>query len=176
VDTRSIHCGVLAVVVAVAALALLPASARASVSPTSTVSGAEYSATSTEGKFLGFSWGSTGETGFWRADIVHQPLSQTCYLTPTGCAIAPGGSILLATSSGEIVNGAFTGGSVTLVREAPGCGTQIFHVVGQLATSAGAAVFDVALIHNRVFFGGCLTVSATVGPDQADGIPGTLSF
>jgi len=176
VGTRSTRCGALAVVLVVAALALLPATARASVSPTFTISGAEYAATSTEGKFFGFARGSAGDTVFWHADVVHQPLSAACSLTSTGCAVAPGGSILVVTSSGDIVSGAFTGGSITLVREAPGCGTQLFHVVGQLQTSAGPAVFDVALTHNRVFFGSCVTVSATVGPDQGDAVPGTLSF
>jgi hypothetical protein len=176
VGTRSTRCGALAVVLVVAALALLPATARASLSPLFTVSGAEYAATSTEGRFFGFARGSAGETGFWHADVLHQPLATTCYLTSTGCAVAAGGSILVVTSSGDIVSGAFTGGSITLVREAPGCGTLLFHVVGQLQTSAGSAVFDVALTHNRVFFGSCVTVSATVGPDQGDAIPGTLSF
>jgi hypothetical protein len=173
--THSLRLGA-AVVVAAAALSLLPGAAKATVSLTYAVSGVEYSATATEGKFAGFATGSGGDAGVWNADVIHEALSASCYLAATGCAIDPGGSILLVTSRGDIVGGFFAGGSITLVRQASGCGRQIFHVVGHLATSGGSAVFDVALIHYRVFLGGCLTISATVGPDSADGIPGTLSF
>jgi hypothetical protein len=111
--------------------------------------------TATEGKFAGFATGSRGDPCVWNADVIHEALSASSYLAATGCAIDPGGSILLVTSCGDIVGGFFTGGSITLVRQAPGCGRQIFHVVGHLATSGGSAVFDVALIHYRVFLGRC---------------------
>jgi hypothetical protein len=162
------------VALAAAAVALLPSAAKATISPTYAVSGVEYSATSTEGKFAGYANGSTGDRGFWNTDVVHQPLSASCLTT--GCAIDPEGSMLLKTSRGDVVSGSFSGGSITLVRQAPGCGSQIFHVVGHLATNAGAAEFDVALTHYRVFLGGCVSIFATIGPDQVDGIPGTLSF
>jgi hypothetical protein len=174
--THSIRLGAVVGVIAVAALALLPGAARATISPTYAVSGAEYSATSTEGRFAGTANGSTGDTGLWNADVIHQALSASCYSSPPGCAITAGGSIALVTSGGDIVSGSFTGGSITLVRQAQGCGQQVFHVDGHLATSAGSADFNVALTHYRVFLGSCVTVFATVGPDPADGIAGTLSF
>jgi hypothetical protein len=174
--THSIRLAAVVTVLAAAALALLPAAAGATISPTYAVSGAEYSATSTEGKFAGFANGSAGDTAFWNAEVVHQPLSSSCYSAPAGCAINSGGSIGLVTRGGDVVAGFFTGGSITLVRQSPGCGQQLFHVVGHLATSAGGAVFDVALTHYRVFLGSCVTVFATVGPDPVDGVPGTLSF
>ena len=161
---------------AVGALVLLPGVAGASVSPTYSVSGAEYSATSTEGKFTGRAHGSAGDTALWNADVKHAPLSSSCFSGPPGCAVT-GGSVELVTSGGDVVSGAFTGGGITLVRQAAGCGKQIFHVVGHAATTAGAATFDVALTHYRTsIFGVCVTYSATVGSDLADGIPGTLSF
>ena len=161
----------------VGAVALLPSVAGATVSPTYKVSGAEYSATSTEGKFSGYATGSAGDTALWNADVKHAVLSSGCISGPPGCAIVPGGSIALATSGGDRVAGSFTGGSITLVRQAAGCGRQIFHIVGQLTTNAGTATFDVALTHYRVsIFGACVTYSATVGSDVGDGIPGTLSF
>jgi hypothetical protein len=172
----SIRFGLIVVVIAAGALALLPGVARATVSPTYRVSGAEYSATSTEGKFTGYAFGSTGDAAVWNADVEHAPLSASCYSSPPGCAIVPGGSIALVTSRGDSVGGAFTGGSIRLVRQAAGCGRQIFHIVGQLATTAGAATFDVALVHYRTWIGVCVTYSATVGADTADGIPGTLGF
>jgi hypothetical protein len=174
---RSMRVGVLAGLVVAATLALSPGVAGAAVSPTYAVSGAEYSATSTEGKFAGYALGSTGDTALWNADVEHQALSAGCYSGPPGCAIVPGGSITLATSHGDDVAGSFTGGSITLVRQASGCGKQVFHIVGALATNVGAATFDVALTHYRTsVFGLCVTYGATVGPDAADGIPGTLSF
>lgn len=173
----SVRIGTIALVLVLGAFVLVPGVAKATVSPSYGVSGAEYSATSTEGKFAGYALGSTGDTAGWSADVRHAPLSATCYSGPPGCAIVPGGSIALVTSRGDSVGGSFTGGSITLVRQASGCGRQIFHIVGQLATSAGPATFDVALVHYRTsIFGFCLTYSATVGSDLPDGIPGTLSF
>jgi len=170
----SIRIGVI-VAVAAAALALLANVAGATVSPVYTVSGAEYSASSTEGKFAGYALGSAGDTAVWNADVKHQALSASCYAS--GCAIIAGGSIVLATSGSDSVAGSFTGGSITLLHQAAGCGKQIFHIVGQLTTTVGAATFEVALVHYRTsIFGSCVTYSATVGPDAADGIPGTLSF
>jgi hypothetical protein len=111
----------------------------------------------------------------WNVDVVHQALSSSCWTS--GCAIDPGGSISLATSRGDIVTGSFTAGSVKLVRQASGCGKQIFQVVGDLSTTKSSAVFDVALTHYRVMiFGSCISYSATIGADSADGIPGTLGF
>jgi hypothetical protein len=172
----SIRLGALVGVVAAAALALLPGGAEATVSPTYAVSGAEYSATPTEGKFAGTANAGAGDAALWKADVLHQALSASCYSGPPGCPITAGGSITLVTSGGDIVSGSFTGGSITLVRRALGCGQQVFHVDGQLATSVGSADFNVALTHYRVFLGSCVTVFATVGPDPTDGIPGTLSF
>jgi hypothetical protein len=175
--TRSIRMCALVGAVVATAFALLPGVARAAVSSTYTVSGIEYSATSTEGKFAGYAIGSSGDTALWNADVKHEPLSASCYLS--GCLIVPGGSIALATSGGDTVSASFTGGSITFVRQDSGCAKQIFHVVGEVATGLGdgTATFDVALTHYRKsIFGVCVTYGATIGPDTTDGIPGTLSF
>jgi hypothetical protein len=174
--TSSIRPGVAAAVVAVAVSALFTGAARATVSSGYAVTGAEYSATSTEGKFAGFATGGAGDDALWRADVLHQALTTSCLSAPAGCLITAGGSLGLVTRRGDTVTGAFTGGSITLVRQEPGCGKQVFHVVGQLTTSAGTAVFDVALTHYRVLIGTCQAVFATIGADPGDGIPGTLSF
>ena len=175
--TRSIRMGVLVGAVVAMAFVLLPGAAGAAVSATYKVSGFEYSATSTEGKFAGYAVGSSGDAALWNADVEHQALSASCLLS--GCSVLPGGSIAIATSGGDTVGGSFTGGSITLVRQDAGCAKQIFHVVGEVATSFGdgTATFDVALTHYRKsFFGQCVTYSATIGRDTTDGIPGTLSF
>ena len=173
----SVRRGAIVLGLVVGTLALVPGVAGATVSPAYAVSGAEYSATSTEGKFAGYAHGSTGDAAAWNADVKHAALSPTCLSEPLGCAIAPGGSVALVTSRGDRPGGSFTGGSITLVRQAYGCGRQIFHIVGQLATTVGPAALDVALVHYRTsIFGICVTYSATVGSDLADGIPGTLSF
>jgi hypothetical protein len=175
--TRSIRMGVLVGAVVATAFVLLPGVAGAAVSSTYKVSGFEYSATSTEGSFAGRAVGSSGDAALWNADVKHEALSSSCLLS--GCSILPGGSIALATSGGGTVGGSFTGGSITLVRQDGGCGKQIFHVVGEVATNFGdgTATFDVALTHYRAsLFGHCVTYSATIGRDATDGIPGTLSF
>jgi hypothetical protein len=175
--TRSVQFGVLVGVAVATALALVPGVARATVSSTYRVSGVEYSATSAEGKFVGYAVGSSGDAALWNADVRHEALSASCYLS--GCVVLPGGSIALVTSGGDSVGGSFTGGSITFVRQDSGCAKQIFHVVGEVATSFGdgTATFDVALTHYRKsIFGVCVTYSATVGPDTTDGIPGALTF
>jgi hypothetical protein len=152
----------LALVVALlAALCALPATAVAAVSPSYTVSGVEVAATTTQGTFVGTAQGSTGDSAAWKAVVQHQELRSSCWTT--GCTITPGGSLSVVNDQLSTITGSFTGGSVTLISGASGCGIQTFHVVGNAATSVGARTFDVILTHYRVsIFGSCISYFATV--------------
>jgi hypothetical protein len=129
----------------------------------------EYSATSAEGKFVGYAVGRSGDAALWNADVRPEALSPSCY--PSGCLVLPGGSIALVASGGDSVRGSFTGDSITLIRQDSGCAKQIFHVVGEVETSFGdgTATFDVALTHYRKsIFGVCVTYGASIGPDTTE--------
>jgi hypothetical protein len=142
-------------------LGVLVPAAAAATSSAYNVSGIELAATSTQGTFAGTAHGSEGDSAVWKAVVQHQALSSSCLAT--GCAISSGGSFSLLNNQLSTITGSFTGGSVTLVGQAPGCGRQEFDVVGNLATTAGAGVFDVTLTHYRVqLFGSCITYFATV--------------
>ena len=80
---------------ALAAAVALPATVlAATVSDTYTIRGAEYYATSTQGRFAGTASGNTGDTATWQATVNHTPLTDTATIT---------------------------GGSARLVDFAPGC-------------------------------------------------------
>ena len=134
----------------------------ATVSATYTIRGAEYYATSTQGRFAGTASGNTGDSATWQATVNHTPLTDTATIT--------GGSARLATSRLVIVRGAFSGGDVTLVNRAPGCGTETYAVNGTLedvtrsdSSAVGTGDFSATLTHYRAsLFGTCRTISATV--------------
>ncbi|MGH2498936.1 MAG: hypothetical protein ACRDF0_02410 [Candidatus Limnocylindria bacterium] len=135
-----------------------------------TVSGSELGATSTLGVFAGT---ATGElSGSWLAAVEHTPLDAEATIT--------GGSFTFDTAIGgspAFVTGTFTGGTVVLASEDPGCGQQVYHVTGDLGSlsvvsgtgvaSGGSGTFGpIVLTHHRTaFFGLCFTFRATVsGP------------
>jgi hypothetical protein len=94
--------------IAVLALAA-PASALATQTYSDTISGYEYYATSTDGKFAGTASGAL--LGDWNADVQHRKLCLSC--TPT--ARITGGSFALATTLSSIstlITGSFTGGTI----------------------------------------------------------------
>ena len=92
-------------VIALAVLAMsLPRTVGAAQTYNDKISGHEYYATSTDGKFAGSASGAL--PGDWNADVRHTPLCLSC--TPT--ATITGGSFLLVTTL-KSVPALVTGGS-----------------------------------------------------------------
>ena len=148
---------------ALAAAVALPASVlAATVSDTYTIRGAEYYATSTQGRFAGTASGNTGDSATWQATVNHTSLTDTADIT--------GGTARLVTSRLVVLQGQFTGGDVTLINRAAGCGTETFAVDGTLENvtrsdkrAIGSGEFVATLTHYRAsLFGTCRTISATV--------------
>jgi hypothetical protein len=156
-------------ILALAVLALCTAgAARAAQTYNDTISGDEYFATSTDGKFAGTAHGAL--PGYWNADVQHTPLCASC--TPT--ATITGGSFQLPTSY-TLVTGAFTGGSVQVTDVGADCTNQTFTVngvlghVGRWYSGSGSGLFSATLTHYRQrVFGSCITYAASVA--------GTLSL
>jgi hypothetical protein len=129
-------------------------------------SGAEYYATSTEGRFTGTATGQL--PGAWQATVDHTPLS------PNGTVT--GGSFALTTAVQYVptyVYGKVVGGSVTRNNPgATGCVDQYYTVdlmLGQVTANgsgSGYGSFVGTLVHHRhSVFGYCLTYAATIsGP------------
>jgi hypothetical protein len=156
------------IVVLVLTLATLPTVAAASLSKSYSIEGIETAATSTQGTFVGTGAGAGGDEAVWQAIVVHQVLASSCYLSALGCAIT-GGTFSLVNQDVEAVNGVFASGSIKLISQAPGCGIQVFSVVGTLTdvatptTTGGVGTFAVTLTHFRaLYFGRCTTFFAKV--------------
>src|SRR5438045_2488462 len=150
----------------------VPATAEAAQTYDDTISGHEYFATSTDGKFAGIASGAL--PGYWNTDVQHTPLCLSC--TPT--ATITGGSFELATTLNGIptlVTGDFTDGAVQVTNVGADCTNQTFTVDGVLGSVGpwyrgnGSGSFDVTLTHyRRLVFGSCITYAASVA--------GTLSL
>jgi hypothetical protein len=149
--------------VALAAAVALPGTVlAATVSDTYTIRGAEYYATSTQGRFGGTASGNTGDSATWQATVNHTALTDTAEIT--------GGTARLATSRLVVIRGEFSGGDVTLVSRQSGCGTETYAVDGSLenvtrtdSSAVGTGEFTATLTHYRaLLFGACRTFSATV--------------
>lgn len=133
---------------------------------TSTISGYEYYATSTDGKFAGDASGLLA--GYWNTDVQHTPLCISCMPTAT----ITGGSFSLATTldgASTLVTGKFTGGTVQVKNVGTNCSDQTFAVDGVLGSlgpwysGTGSGSFSVMLTHyRRLLFGSCITYSASV--------------
>jgi hypothetical protein len=159
-------------VVALAVLALsAPAAVGAAQTYNDTISGHEYYATSTDGKFAGTASGPL--PGYWNTDVRHTPLCLSC--TPT--ATITGGSFELATSLGglRLVTGQFTGGAVQVTNVGANCTNQTFTVNGVLGNvgpwyvGSGSGTFSATLTHYRHrVLGTCVIYAASVA--------GTLSL
>ena len=145
----------------VTGLLVSPASA-ATVSDRYSISGAEYYATATQGRFAGTAGGSSNDSATWNAVVDHTPLSTTATIT--------GGYADLFTSNFVRVQGSFSGGTVALASEEAGCGRQTYEVVGALTKVTrsdshrkGTGTFAATLTHYRTsVFGSCITYSARV--------------
>jgi hypothetical protein len=144
------------------ALAAPASAAAATVSSSYAIRGAEYYATSTQGRFAGTARGSTGDTAAWRAIVDHTPLTTTATIT--------GGSATLVTSRLVTIRGQFSGGTVDQTSGFEGCTNQTYDVAGTLANvtrsdtgAVGTGAFDATLTHYRAWiWGRCVTYSATV--------------
>jgi hypothetical protein len=159
------HLGLMLVLVGL--VAGVPAVASAATTHNDSLSGFEYWATSTEGKFTGSASGSL--PGYWNAVVDHTPLS----LTATPTATITGGSVELATSMADmpaLVTGNFLPGGTVQVRDPGyGCKNQTFDVNGDLTnvgtwySGTGSGSFSAVLTHYRKsVFGSCITYAASV--------------
>jgi hypothetical protein len=136
--------------------------AAATISTSYAIHGYEYYATSTQGRFAGTASGSSGDRATWNAVVNHTRLTDTASIT--------GGYADLVTSRLVHIHGTFSGGSVALAAQQPGCGTQTYEVVGTLTNvtrsdspRTGTGDFSATLTHYRAaIFGSCIVYSASV--------------
>jgi len=154
-------------IVAAAALVISPAAAMAAstsqaAASSDSVSGLEYAAASTQGRFVGIASGAL--PGAWSVTVDHTPLGTSAAIT--------GGDFHLATrlhGTLTAVTGDFTAGTVRQLSGFTGCVDQRFAVhgvldkVGSGAARRGTGTLDATLTHYRItIFGQCLTYSASV--------------
>lgn len=130
------------------------------------VTGAEYHATSTDGRFAG---AASGELpGAWRADVQHTALCISCPRTAT----ITRGTFSLATivhGLPTLFRGSFSGGTVQVIKPGGDCTNQKFVVDGLLSNvhgrpaAAGTGTFTATLIHYRhSILGKCITYAASI--------------
>ena len=146
---------------AAAALFISPAAAIAATSSDS-VSGFEYAATSTQGRFAGIAAGAL--PGAWSVTVDHTPLGTSATIT--------GGDFHLATRLARTltaVTGDFTRGTIRQLSGFTGCASQRYTVngvlrdVGSGSVRRGTGTFAATLTHHRTtIFGHCVTYAATV--------------
>jgi hypothetical protein len=154
----------IAVLIAVAVV--VPAAASAARTSSDTLTGYEYYATATDGKFAGTASGAF--LGGWNADVRHTALCLSCATTST----ITGGSFLLVTlrtGAPTLITGSFAGGTVQVTDKGANCTNQTFAVAGILGkvgtwySGSGTGSFNVTLTHYRQsIFGNCVTYGASV--------------
>ena len=147
---------------AVAAVIMGPGSVAAAATYPDSVSGYEYAATSTQGRFAGAAPGAL--PGAWSATVDHTPLGTAATIT--------GGDIYLATyldGVPALVTGHFTGGTVRQLSGFTGCTDQQYAVNGSVGNvgvgpaGTGSGAFAGTLTHHRTkIFGHCVIYSATI--------------
>jgi len=147
----------------VAAAALFsPAAAIAATTSSDSISGFEYAATSTQGRFVGIASGAL--PGAWSVTVDHTPLG-------TSAAITDGDFHLATRRDGALtaVTGDFTGGTVRQLSGFTGCVNRRYAVTGVLgdvgfgSAGRGTGRFAATLTHYRArIFGHCVTYSASV--------------
>jgi hypothetical protein len=154
-------------------VALIPAGASAATTYNDSISGFEYWATSTQGKFTGSASGTL--PGYWNAVVDHTPIA----LMATPTATITGGSVGLATSVAGVptlVTGNFlAGGTIQVLERGYGCKNQTFAVtdalgnVGTWYSGTGSGSFSAILTHYRKsVLGSCVTYSASVSGSLSD--------
>ena len=143
----------------------------------SVITGFEFYATSTQGRFAGSAagQGADGLTGAWSIVVDHTNLNGCWYANQT-CGRVTGGSFsLVVPNPTEVVSGAFNSRTTedqpdTIVLVDPGsyCRNQVFRIVDGLHNvgtweHSGTGGFAAYLTHYRhSIFGQCITYSATV--------------
>ena len=151
------------IVIAVCFLATATAGAAAH---RDSIAGAEYHATSTDGRFAG---AASGELpGTWKADVQHTALCISCSRTAT---ITRGSFSLATVVNGlpTLFRGSFSGGTVQVIKTGADCTNQKFAVDGLLAhvhgrpSGTGTGTFTATLTHYRhSIFGKCITYAASI--------------
>ena len=139
-----------------------PGSVAAAATYPDSVSGYEYAATSTQGRFAGAAPGAL--PGVWSATVDHTPLGTVATIT--------GGDVYLATYQNgvpAVVTGHFTGGTVRQLPGFTGCSDQQYAVNGDVgdvgfgSAGTGSGSFAGTLTHHRTkIFGYCVIYSATI--------------
>jgi len=147
---------------ALAAVIMGPGSVAAAATYPDSVSGYEYAATSTQGRFAGAAPGAL--PGVWSATVDHTPLGTVATIT--------GGDVYLATYQNgvpAVVTGHFTGGTVRQLSGFTGCADQQYAVNGNVgdvgvgSAGTGSGTFAGTLTHHRTkIFGYCVIYSATI--------------
>lgn len=141
---------------------IAPVTLAATVSQSYAITGYEYYATATQGRFAGSAAGSSGDTAAWNAVVNHTPLTTTATIT--------GGSADLATSNLVTLHGLFSGGTVTQTSGFTGCTNQTYDIAGSLkqvsrsdSNRRGKGTFTATLTHYRTsVLGTCVVYSASV--------------
>ena len=149
-------------VLAAAPLLTWPAAAIAAATSSDSISGLEYAATSTQGRFVGIASGAL--PGAWSVTVSHTPLGISATIT--------GGDFHLVTRRDGTLNavtGDFTGGTVKQLSGFTGCVNRRYAVNGVLgdlgfgSAGHGTGTFAAMLTHYRTnIFGHCVTYSASV--------------
>jgi hypothetical protein len=147
---------------ALAAVIMGPVSVATAATYPDSVSGYEYAATSTQGRFAGAAPGAL--PGVWSATVDHTPLGTVATIT--------GGDVYLATYQNGVptlVTGHFTGGTVRQLSGFTGCADQQYAVNGNVgdvgvgSAGSGTGTFAGTLTHHRTkIFGYCVIYSATI--------------
>jgi hypothetical protein len=147
---------------ALAAVIMGPGSVAAAATYPDSVSGYEYAATSTQGRFAGAAPGAL--PGVWSATVDHTPLGTVATIT--------GGDVYLATYQNGVptlVTGHFTGGTVRQLSGFTGCADQQYAVNGNVgdvgvgSAGTGSGTFAGTLTHHQTkIFGYCVIYSATI--------------
>jgi hypothetical protein len=149
-------------IVAAAALVISPAAAVTAATSADSISGLEYAATSTQGRFVGIASGAL--PGTWSVTVDHTPLR-------TSAAITDGDFHLATRLDGTLtaVTGDFTGGTVRQLSGFAGCASQRYAVhgvlgdVGSGSVRRGTGTFAATLTHYRTkIFGRCVTYAASI--------------
>ena len=145
-----------------AAVIMGPGSVAAAATYPDSVTGYEYAATSTQGRFAGAAPGAL--PGAWSATVDHTPLGAVATIT--------GGDVYLATFLNGVptlVTGHFTGGTVRQLSGFTGCSDQQYAVNGNVgevgfgSAGTGSGAFAGTLTHHRTkIFGHCVIYSATI--------------
>ncbi|MDQ6746627.1 MAG: hypothetical protein M3010_00770 [Candidatus Dormibacteraeota bacterium] len=152
--------------------------AEVATSGTTLVSGFEFYATHTEGRFTGTASGEgpSGLSGAWSIAVDHTPLDPCVSASLQPCAQVTGGTFTLAVTSPspQLITGTFDAqdpgvDGITLLESGPNCTTQLFRIkdglsnVGTGGQATGTGSFVGYLWHHRTgIFGSCVTYSATV--------------